>query len=249
MRASSSRRAIRPSTSMSTAPARNMSASPSATSTNSLVVNLAGSSQVAPTYWLNPDNGVSYSIVMQTPQYQIDSLERAADPADHRRPATRSRRSSAASPTSRERRSSAVVSQYDIQPMVQIFATPQGRDLGAVAADIRRLLADTAKDVPKGSTVVAARPGADHEQRLLRPVVRPARRGRADLPADRRELPVLVRSVRDHHGAAGGARRHRLDAVRDQDHAVGAGADRRDHVHGRRHRQQRAGHQLRARAL
>src|SRR5258707_3614564 len=42
--------------------------------TNSLVVNLAGSSQVAPTYWLNPANGVSYSIVMQTPQYQLDSL-------------------------------------------------------------------------------------------------------------------------------------------------------------------------------
>ncbi len=42
--------------------------------TNSMVVNLAGSSQVAPTYWLNPDNGVSYAIVMQTPQYQIDSL-------------------------------------------------------------------------------------------------------------------------------------------------------------------------------
>ncbi len=42
--------------------------------TNSLVVNLAGSSQVAPTFFLNPDNGVSYSIVMQTPQYQMDSL-------------------------------------------------------------------------------------------------------------------------------------------------------------------------------
>ena len=42
--------------------------------TNSLVVNLAGSGQVAPTYWLNPANGVSYPIVMQTPQYQLDSL-------------------------------------------------------------------------------------------------------------------------------------------------------------------------------
>ena len=52
--------------------------------TNSLVVNLAGISQVAPTYWLNPDNGVSYPIVMQTPQYQIDSLGRAEEPADHR---------------------------------------------------------------------------------------------------------------------------------------------------------------------
>jgi len=50
--------------------------------------------------------------------------------------------------------SSAVVSQYDIQPMVQIFATPQGRDLGAIATDVRAAIADTAKDVPKGSSVV-----------------------------------------------------------------------------------------------
>src|SRR5437764_14073958 len=50
--------------------------------------------------------------------------------------------------------SSAVVSQYDIQPMVQIYATPQGRDLGAVAADVRAIIADTAKQVPKGSSGV-----------------------------------------------------------------------------------------------
>ena len=121
--------------------------------TNSLVVNLAGSSQVAPTYYLNPDNGVSYSIVMQTPQYQIDSLS-----ALQAIPIT-----AAGNPQSpilggiadfKRSTSSAVVSQYDIQTMVQIFATPQGRDLGAVADDIRTLMADTARDVPKGSSVV-----------------------------------------------------------------------------------------------
>ncbi|MEP6836403.1 MAG: efflux RND transporter permease subunit, partial [Bradyrhizobium sp.] len=121
--------------------------------TNSLVVNLAGSSQVAPTYYLNPDNGVSYSIVMQTPQYQIDSLS-----ALQALPIT-----AAGNPQSpilggiadvRRSTSSAVVSQYDIQSLVQIYATPQGRDLGAVAADVRAIMADTAKDVPKGSSVV-----------------------------------------------------------------------------------------------
>ncbi|WP_454617941.1 efflux RND transporter permease subunit [Bradyrhizobium cenepequi] len=121
--------------------------------TNSLVVNLAGSSQVAPTYYLNPDNGVSYSIVMQTPQYQIDSLS-----ALQTLPIT-----ATGNPQSpilggiadiTRSTSSAVVSQYDIQSMVQIYATPQGRDLGAVAADVRALIAETAKDVPKGSSVV-----------------------------------------------------------------------------------------------
>src|SRR6478609_8443958 len=121
--------------------------------TNSLVVNLAGSSQVAPTYYLNPANGVSYSIVMQTPQYQIDSIS-----ALQTLPITAT--GNAQSPILggiadiKRSTSSAVVSQYDIQSLVQIFATTSGRDLGAVAADIRQVIADTAKDVPKGSSVV-----------------------------------------------------------------------------------------------
>ncbi|HWX58002.1 efflux RND transporter permease subunit [Bradyrhizobium sp.] len=120
--------------------------------TNSLVINLAGSAQVAPTYYLNPDNGVSYSIVLQTPQFQIDSLS-----ALQTLPITAA--STAIPPilggiaNITRATSSAVVSQYDIQSMVQIYATTQGRDLGAVASDVRALIADTAKQVPKGSSV------------------------------------------------------------------------------------------------
>ena len=117
------------------------------------MVNLAGSSQVAPTYFLNPDNGVSYSIVMQTPQYKMDSLSalQALPITAGGNPQTPILGGIAEVKRSA---SSAVVSQYDIQPMVQIFATTQGRDLGAVAADVRTAMADTAKDVPKGSSVV-----------------------------------------------------------------------------------------------
>ncbi|MDO8978669.1 MAG: efflux RND transporter permease subunit [Afipia sp.] len=121
--------------------------------TNSMVVNLAGSSQVAPTFFLNPENGVSYSIVMQTPQYRIDSLNKLeALPISSAGMATPPILGSIAN-ISRST-SSAVVSQYDIQTMVQIYATPQGRDLGAVAKDINKVIADTANDVPKGSRVV-----------------------------------------------------------------------------------------------
>ena len=121
--------------------------------TNALVVNLAGSSQVAPTYYLNPDNGVSYSIVMQTPQYQIDSLS-ALQTLPITAPGISQSPILGGIADVTRATSSAVVSQYDIQPMVQIYATPQGRDLGAVAADVRAIIADTAKQVPKGSSVV-----------------------------------------------------------------------------------------------
>ncbi len=119
--------------------------------TNSLVVNLASSSQVAPTYWLNEKNGVTYPIALQTPQYQIDTL-----PALQNLPIN-----ATGAPTTvlggiadiRRTHSDAVVSQYDIAPMVEIYATTQGRDLGAVSSDIRKIIAENDKDKPKGSIV------------------------------------------------------------------------------------------------
>jgi multidrug efflux pump subunit AcrB len=120
--------------------------------TNSMVVNLAGSSQVAPTFWLNNANGVSYPIVMQTPQYSLDSLA-----ALQNLPITAS---GGGTPqilgglaTVQRTSSNEVFSQYNIQPMVEIFATTQDRDLGAVAADIQRIVHENAGTLPKGSTV------------------------------------------------------------------------------------------------
>jgi hypothetical protein len=121
--------------------------------TNSLVVSLAGSSQVAPTYWLNPLNGVSYPIVMQTPQRQLDSLSALANLPISGATGGTPQVLGALAQFSRDK-GNAVVSQYDIQTMVQINATPQDRDLGSVADDIRRVMGETAADVPKGSSVV-----------------------------------------------------------------------------------------------
>ncbi len=120
--------------------------------TNSMVVNLAGSGQVAPTYWLNPDNGVNYAIVMQTPQYQIDLLN-----ALQNLPITAAgmpaQTLGAIANISRVVKP-AVYSQYNIQPMVQIYGTTQDRDLGAVAADVQKVVQDAANDKPKGVQVV-----------------------------------------------------------------------------------------------
>jgi multidrug efflux pump subunit AcrB len=124
--------------------------------TNSLLVMLAGSSQVAPTFWLNPTNGVQYSIVMQTPQYQVDTLGELQNlpiTATGTAPAPSVPQILGGVASISRTSSNAVVSQYNIAPMVQIYATTQGRDLGAVAADINGILKDTAKDAPKGSTV------------------------------------------------------------------------------------------------
>jgi multidrug efflux pump subunit AcrB len=119
--------------------------------TDSLVVNLASSTQVAPTYWLNEKNGVTYPIALQTPQYQIDSLA-ALENLPINAPGA---------PTTilggiadiRPSHGNVVVSQYDISPVVEIYATTQGRDLGAVSADIRDIVARNDASKPKGSVV------------------------------------------------------------------------------------------------
>ena len=119
--------------------------------TDSLVVNLASSTQVAPTYWLNEKNGVTYPIALQTPQYQLDSLSAlqnlpvnaSGQPTTVLGGVTDIHRTSG----------NAVVSQYNIAPMVEIYATTQDRDLGAVSSDIRDVMTRNEKDKPKGATV------------------------------------------------------------------------------------------------
>lgn len=121
--------------------------------TNNLLVNLAGSSQVAPTFWLNPANGVSYPIVMQTPQYNMDSLQ-SLNNLPVSSPAGGSQQVIAGLVDINRNTAQAVISQYDIQTMVQINATPQDRDLGAVAKDIRKIIASMESEAPRGTKVV-----------------------------------------------------------------------------------------------
>ena len=112
---------------------------------------LAGSIQTAPTFWLNPRNGVSYPIVVQTPQYAIDSMNELQNTTLG---SGRNTQLLGGLATVKTESADAVVSHYNVRPVIDIFATNQGRDLGAVAADIRRIVADESSGLPRGSQVV-----------------------------------------------------------------------------------------------
>jgi CzcA family heavy metal efflux pump len=120
--------------------------------TNSLVVNLAGSGQVQPTYWLNRDNGVTYNIVMQTPQYRLDSLASLSNLPIMAPAATSLQILGGVTDIHRDV-ANAVVSQYDLQGLVQVYASVQGRDLGAVANDIRQIVDEVMATNPKVRSV------------------------------------------------------------------------------------------------
>jgi multidrug efflux pump subunit AcrB len=119
---------------------------------NSLLVTLSGSGQVKPNFWLNPKNGVSYPIVAQMPQYRIDSMSDLANvPITSAETKAPQYLGGLAEITPGP--SPGVVSHYNVQPVIDIYGAVQERDLGAVAADIDRIVSETRKDVPRGSYV------------------------------------------------------------------------------------------------
>jgi len=120
---------------------------------NNLLISLSGSFQTSPTFWLNPNNGVSYAIATQTPQYRLDSLQGLQNIPVNGPSGSPSQILGSLASVNRGV-GMATVSHYDIQPVIDIYGSVQGRDLGGVAKEINQILANTSKDVPRGSRVV-----------------------------------------------------------------------------------------------
>jgi multidrug efflux pump subunit AcrB len=117
----------------------------------SMLDTLAGSTQTAPTFWLNPKNGVSYPIVVQTPQYAVDSMNALQN---IELGSGKDAQLLGGLSTMKTESSDAVVSHYNVRPVIDIYANASGRDLGAVAGDIRQIMRDEAGGLPRGSQVV-----------------------------------------------------------------------------------------------
>jgi CzcA family heavy metal efflux pump len=119
---------------------------------NSLLVTLSGSGQIKPNYWLNTKNGVSYPIVAQMPQYRVDTMSDLQN-VPVTSPDSKTIQYLGGLAEIKPGPSPGVVSHYNVQPVIDIYGGVQGRDLGAVAGDIDRILQQTHKEVPRGSSV------------------------------------------------------------------------------------------------
>jgi multidrug efflux pump subunit AcrB len=119
-----------------------------------LLVSLSGSFQTSPTFWVDPKNGVSYSIATQTPQYHADTLQDLVNtPVTGSDPSAPS--SIMASLVSTQRGAGiAVVSHYNVAPVIDVFGSVQGRDLGGVSRDINKVIDSARSQLPRGSRVV-----------------------------------------------------------------------------------------------
>jgi multidrug efflux pump subunit AcrB len=119
-----------------------------------VLISLGGSFQTSPTYWLDPKNRVSYQISTQTPQYRVNSLQDLAS-MPITGPTPDAPPSLLATFASIQRGAGmAVVSHYNIQPVIDIYAAVQNRDLGGVSGDITRIIDQSRKQLPRGSQVI-----------------------------------------------------------------------------------------------
>ena len=119
---------------------------------NSVLISLSSSGQVAPNQWLNPVNGVNYQVAVQTPQFRIDSID-----AVRRTPVT----GSTGGPTElldnlltgvHRSLTTSLVNHYNVQPVFDVYANTDQRDLGGVTRDIQKIIGQT--KIPKASTIV-----------------------------------------------------------------------------------------------
>ncbi len=120
--------------------------------TNDLSNALAGSAQVAPVFFVDPKNGVSYPVVAQAPEYQVRSM---SDLANVPIGGESSNPFQPLGGLAKIERANTVplVSHYNIAPVIDIYASTQGRDLGAVAGAVKDVIADMKSKAPKGATI------------------------------------------------------------------------------------------------
>jgi multidrug efflux pump subunit AcrB len=124
--------------------------------TTDLLVSTAGTTQTSPAFWLSPANGVVYNLVVQSPQYAVDSLDallrtpvRAAAPATSVVSPQLLSNLVAVAPAAQE----AVESRYNLAPAIDIFSSAEGRDMGGISGDIKHLVDDLRPHLPRGMSI------------------------------------------------------------------------------------------------
>ena len=118
-----------------------------------VLISLSGSFQTSPGFWLNPKNGVTYQMVVQTPQYNVTSLQDLMNtPVNSLAVQSPQVLGNLVqlSPATRP----AVVSHYNVQPVMDVYAGTQGRDLGGVASDTIKILDKFRSHLPRGTRLV-----------------------------------------------------------------------------------------------
>jgi CzcA family heavy metal efflux pump len=117
----------------------------------SALVSLSGSFQTSPNFWLNPKNEVTYQVAVQSPQYRLTNMQDLLDiPVISQQGPQLMGNLVQMSPVTRP----ATVNHYNVQPVIDVYASTQDRDLGAVAADTDKVIKTFDGHLPRGTHIV-----------------------------------------------------------------------------------------------
>ena len=120
---------------------------------SNMLVSLSGSFQTSPSFWIDPKTGTQYNVATQTPQSSLQTLnDLATTPLSAANGAPSQMLANVA--TFRRSFGPTTVSHYNATPAIDIYGSVEGMDLGYVAKSVERILAETSKDLPKGSHAV-----------------------------------------------------------------------------------------------
>ena len=117
---------------------------------NGLLVSLSSSAQLNPNWWVNPANGVDYPVVVQTPTYKMDSPEAILNTPIHSS-STNSTQLLTNVAQAERGVTAQVINHYNVQPLYDVYANVQDRDLGSLASEVDRVLAELKPKLPPGS--------------------------------------------------------------------------------------------------
>jgi multidrug efflux pump subunit AcrB len=118
---------------------------------NSMLISLSSTSQVAPNYWLNPSNGVNYLVAVQTPPYRVDSTDKLGSTPINFNGSNPQLLSNLSHFERGEEM--AVVNHYNVQPVFDIYANVENRDLGGFSGDVDKVLGEFKKELPRGTFI------------------------------------------------------------------------------------------------
>ena len=129
-----------------------------------VLIALSGSSQTAPAFWLNPQNGVVYNVVVQSPQYKVDSIDALLGLTVGMTPNANSGVNGSLLPTTQTQllgnlvdvgvgRQLPIVSRYNIQSAIDVYASVQGTDLAHVASQVQALVDEITPKLKRGNQV------------------------------------------------------------------------------------------------
>jgi multidrug efflux pump subunit AcrB len=122
---------------------------------NSVLLSLSGSGQVQPSYWIDPRTGIQYLINVRVPEHHMDSLSALNSiPINASQPGQGDVQLLANLASFRRTTGPPVISHYNIAPVIDVFGGVSGRDLGGVLHDLKPLIAQAEKELPRGSFVM-----------------------------------------------------------------------------------------------